>query len=179
VRLEPIRYNQKMKDTEPVHFLPSEEIFEKGLVIFNDQRTVLRKLLPAEIDIQQVGSSAIPGAIGKFDIDIQIRVTPVQFKEVVEIMSKNFIEKHPATLWTDELAIFRNDDENQIDYVVTLINSKYDDYYRVRDFLMNNPDMLQKYNELKRSYEGKPYAEYRKAKAEFLGGNGSVRFLDY
>ena len=44
---------------------------------------------------------------------------------------------------------------------------------------MSNPKMLSQYNELKKSYDGKPYGEYRKAKGEFLGGNGSVRFLEY
>jgi GrpB-like predicted nucleotidyltransferase (UPF0157 family) len=167
-----------MKDTDLVHFLPSEEIFEKALKIFNEQKKILEGILP-NVDIQQIGSSSVPGAIGKFDVDIQIRVTPEQFPVVSEIMTKNFIEKHKERLWTNELAVFKSEGDDLIDYVITVIGAKCDDYYRVRDFLISNPDMLNKYNELKRSYEGKPYSEYRQAKGEFLGGNGSVRFLEY
>jgi GrpB-like predicted nucleotidyltransferase (UPF0157 family) len=63
--------------------------------------------------------------------------------------------------------------------MVTVMYSDYDDFYRLRDYFIENPDVLKEYNDLKRKFEGKTYADYRKAKDEFLGGNGRVRFLEY
>ncbi len=166
-----------MNDEKIMHFLSSEEIFEKAREVFEREKKVLESVLP-ETNIEQVGSSAVPGAIGKFDIDIQIRTIPAHFTETVEIMRLHYPEKHPE-LWTDEFAIFRSEESELVDYMVTVIYSKYDDFYRVRDHLIANPDILEEYNNLKRGFEGKTYAEYRKAKAEFLGGNGRVRFLEY
>lgn len=166
-----------MKDTDLVHFIPSDQIFKEAEAIFNTQKEILEKLLP-EADIQHVGSCAILGALAKFDIDIQIRVSEDNFKKTVEIMNNNFIQKHPE-LWTEQFSIFKNDNNPPIDYVVTVIDSRHDDFYRVRDYFVTHPDLLQQYNDMKKMYEGKPYAEYRKAKMEFLGGNGSVRFLKY
>ena len=166
-----------MLDTDPVHFLPPEEIFDKASVVFKDQKKNLEALLPP-VDIQHVGSCAVPGAWGKFDIDIQIRVNQSDFADVVAIMKSNFEEKHPE-IWTDEFVAFSNNKQYLIDLVVTVIDSKHDDFYRVRDALIANPELLEEYNALKRQYEGRPYDEYRKAKMAFLGGNGKVSFLTY
>jgi GrpB-like predicted nucleotidyltransferase (UPF0157 family) len=167
-----------MNDTDLVHFLSSEEMFDDAQIIFNEKKNELETLLPV-VDIQHVGSCAIPGAIGKFDIDIQIRVEAGQFEEVVDIMKLYYFPKHPEWLWNNNLAVFKNKDGIQIDYLVTVKNAREDDYYRVRDYFISHPERLKQYNELKLKYEGKPYAEYRKAKGEFLGGNGTVGFLRY
>jgi GrpB-like predicted nucleotidyltransferase (UPF0157 family) len=169
-----------MKDLDIVHFYPSEEIFDKAVDIFEEEKKFLGSIIP-NADIQHVGSCAIPGAIGKFDVDIQIRLKHEDFSEAVRILREHYPAKHEEKLWNENLAIFKSKDSAQydIDYVVTVIGSKSDDYYRVRDFLIANPEKLKEYNEMKMKYEGKPYHEYRTAKAEFLGGNGTVRFLDY
>ncbi|HEY1041104.1 MAG TPA: GrpB family protein [Candidatus Paceibacterota bacterium] len=156
-----------MDNNEIVHFLPSEEIFEKAVVIFEEQKAQLEKILP-QVDIQHVGSRAVPGAIGKFDIDVQIRVTLDQFEDVIEILSKHFTPKHP-NLWTETLAIFHNNGEFLIDIVVTMIGSEKDIcYYGVRDVLIKNPELLTRYNSMKIGCEGKTYEEYRNVKQKFL-----------
>jgi GrpB-like predicted nucleotidyltransferase (UPF0157 family) len=166
-----------MHSEEIVHFLPTEEIFEKAKVVFENQKSELERILPP-VDIQHVGSCAVPGMIGKFDVDIQIRVTKEKFSEIVENLKKNYKHKHPE-MWTSEFAIFSNNKEYHIDLVVTVIDSRYDDFYRVRDALIADPNLLKEYNNLKRKFEGKKYAEYREAKMKFFGGNGNVRFLKY
>jgi GrpB-like predicted nucleotidyltransferase (UPF0157 family) len=163
-----------MQDSDPVHFFESEEIFEKASSIFEQEKASLQVLLP-DADIQHVGSCAISGALAKFDINIQIRVGDSEFQNCVEMMKSVYSEKHPE-LWNHSFAIFKKDN---IDYLLTLKNSKFDDFYRVRDYLIANPKILQEYNDLKRGYEGKPYSEYRKAKIAFLGGNGQIKFLQY
>ncbi|MFA5933773.1 MAG: GrpB family protein [Candidatus Paceibacterota bacterium] len=160
-----------------VNFYPSEDIREEMEDVFNKEKAVLEGLLPNVI-IEHVGSSAIPGALSKKDLDIQIRVLPHQFQDVLAIMNSNFLQKHPH-LWTDDFAIFKSHEyQAPLDYMITVIDSKKDDFHKVRDFFKNHPEFLAEYNELKRAYEGKMYSEYRKAKTEFLGGNGTVRFLN-
>lgn len=164
-----------MNDSDLVHFYTSEEIFDEANAIFEEQKKELEVLFP-NADIQHVGSCAVPNALSKFDIDIQIRVDAADFDDVVEIMSGGYDKKHPE-LWAEQFAIFRGVSENPIDYLVTVIDSKYDDFYKLRDYFIAHPDILQKYNELKKQYEGKSYSLYREAKAGFLGNNGDVRFL--
>lgn len=166
-----------MNPEEIVHFLPSEELFEKAAIVFEAQKKELEGMLPS-VDIQQVGSCAVPGMIGKFDVDVQIRVALEQFQEVVEKMHQHYMPKHPE-IWTDSFVAFSNNKEYFIDLVVTIIGTKHDDFYRVRDALIADEKLREEYTALKKSFEGKTYAEYSKAKRDFLGGNGKVRFLEY
>ncbi len=165
-----------MNPDDIVHFLPAEELFEKAAVVFVAQKRELENVLPP-VDIQQVGSSSVPGLIGKFDVDIQIRTTKEQFKDVVAMMQKKYVPKHPE-IWDDGFATFCNNKKYLIDFMVTVVGSKYDDFYKVRDALIANKQLMREFNELKRQYEGKTYGEYKKAKVAFLGGNGRVKFLD-
>lgn len=168
-----------MKDTI-VYFYPSNKTTLEVEKIFNEEKKSLRLLLSssATINIQHVGSSSVPGALSKPDIDIQIRVQKNEFNEVLNQMKSYFTPKH-IHLWTEEFSIFKSKQYQEIpvDYMVTVIDSEFDDFYKVRDFLKLNPDILHQYNELKMKYHGKMYSEYRVAKSEFFGGNGRVRFL--
>ena len=167
-----------MLDTEPVHFSSSEDVFEKANTIFQAKKKELQALLP-NVDIQHVGSCAVPGAWGKLDVDVQIRAEAAIFGDVVDVLKKNYEEKCPE-IWTDEFLLFRDkEDEVLIDLLVTVRGSRYDDFYRVRDALIADPQLLGEYNNLKKQYEGRPYGEYREAKKAFFGGNGKVRFLKY
>lgn len=164
-----------MKDTEIMHFYESDEVFEKADEIFNKKKKEILSILNSA-NIQHVGSCAVPGAVAKFDVDIQVRVDKNEFKNALDLLSKKYKEKHPE-IWSDGFAVFNDNDDCSIDIVLTEIDCKYDDFYKVRDFLINNPQKLEEYNNLKRSFEGKPKSEYKKAKADFLGGNGKVKFL--
>lgn len=166
-----------MESEQIIHFLPSEQIFKKAKMVFKKQKRELEMLSP-EADIQHVGSCSVPGAIGKFDIDIQVRVTTEMFNSTVTLMMKHYQPKHPE-IWTEEFAVFSNDKNQPIDIIVTIIGSKKDDFYRVRDTLIANKKLLEEYNNFKKNYEGKTYGEYREAKNNFFGGNGNVWFLKY
>ena len=165
-----------MINDDLIYFLSSEELIKSTQETSIELDNLLKELLPFS-DIQHVGSSSIPGAIGKLDLDFQIRVEEKDFEKVIDILNSNFKEKRKE-LWKEGFAIFKTIKNNiAIDLVVTVKDSIYDDCYKVRDELRSNKNILEEYNKLKMKYQGKPYSEYSKAKCEFLGGNGNVRFL--
>lgn len=169
-----------MIDSEPVHFYKSEEIFDKAAEIFEREKKILQEMIP-HADIQHVGSCAIPDAMGKFDVDIQIRVLPQYFHAASAALEQYACAKH-AAIWTSDFAVLFKENPDpavQIDYMLTVIGSRRDDFYRTRDYLINHPEKLREYNELKMKFEGRPYHEYRSAKKDFFGGNGTVKFLEY
>lgn len=164
-----------MNPDDIVHILPADELFEKAAEIFAIQQKQLKDLLPP-VDIQQVGSSAVRGMIGKLDVDIQIRTTKEQFQDIVALMKKSYVPKHPE-IWDEGFVTFSNNKEALVDLIVTIVGSKYDDFYKVRDVLAADEKLREEYNELKRPFDRKPYSEYKKMKVAFLGQNGKVRFL--
>lgn len=161
-----------------VYFFPLEEIHDKVQEIFKEEKLFLETII-SNADIQHVGGTSIPRSLTKKDVDIQIRVFSTHFNQAVEALKKYYVTKH-ARLWTDSFAIFKNLDgrEMPVDYMLTTIGSVYDNFYKVRDFFIANPNILKKYNDLKKQYEGKSYDKYRLAKNEFFGLNESVRFLN-
>jgi hypothetical protein len=47
----------------------------------------------------------------------------------------------------------------------------------MRDLFIKDAELLKKYNTMKRSFEGKPEPEYKKAKKELFGPNGETKLL--
>ena len=52
-----------------------------------------------------------------------------------------------------------------------MIDSSDDEFIKHREALLHNPGLVQMFNELKKSFEGKEMTEYRKAKGDFLTKN--------
>jgi len=156
-----------MEHTALLKFLPPEELQEKVKGIFEREAWVIRGNFPdTYMDIQEVGSTAIPGAWGKFDVDIQIRIFQKDFEDVVLFM-KGYGEAKNTDCWTNQYALF-NDPKDIIDYNVTVIDSKHDIFQHIRDYLKEDTDAFQEYMELKMSYQGKLYSEYRVVRYAFF-----------
>lgn len=157
-----------MPHKHPDKFESLEDLQEKIQEVFAREKDRLQNLLPEDTDIQHVGSSSIPGALTKFDVDIQIRVPKAHFQNVQEMLEKQY-SSHHTNLWEESLfAIFQTKEGERVDLMLTAIDSDYDNFYKVRDYLTAHPKMLQKYNTLKKSAEGKTIEEYRELKNTFF-----------
>lgn len=166
------------RDNQIMHFVDLETIQEVANIEFEKQRQSLHKLIPSA-DIRHVGSTAVPGSITKGDIDIQIRVEKMKFGDALEILSKHYNPNRKNEIWRDGFASFEDYSNPTIPVGVqlTVTGSKYDEFYKVRDLLIEDTALLEKYNDIKRSCEGKTYAEYRKCKRKLFGPNGANPLL--
>ena len=166
-----------MDPSRIVHFKKTEEIFDIAQKLFNEQKNFLLDNIPSPVDVQHVGSSSIPGALTQADLDIQIRTTKENFEKTVGILKRHFDVKHLDN-WTNEFVSFTSiKNILPTDFIVTIEHSRYDHFYKTRDYLKAHPEMLSKYNAMKQLYEGKIYSEYSDAKKLFFCGNEKVRFL--
>jgi GrpB-like predicted nucleotidyltransferase (UPF0157 family) len=153
-----------------------EDIFSTAERLFLEQRELIQALIPSA-QVEHVGSSSIKGSINVGDLDIQVRVVQEDFRRAEKALQSLYKVHHPE-LRNDQFAIFKSKEyELPIGVMLTVIDSKYDEFYKQRDLLRNNPTLLAKYNDLKRSFEGKPIQEYKKAKSDLFGPNGDSRFL--
>jgi GrpB-like predicted nucleotidyltransferase (UPF0157 family) len=158
-------------------FFLQNEIFEEVSNLFQKEKTFWGERLPFA-DFQHVGSSAISGAVTKKDLDIQIRVRQEHFWKTIMLLRYYLCgSSHRETLkkmWTNQFAILTSWREQvPIDYLITVIDSSFDEHWKIRDFLTQNPKVLEAYNDLKWSYNGCDYDLYSKAKREFLGEKGN------
>lgn len=151
---------------ETVSFAPTKDFLEIANKVFTQERERILSVLP-NAEVHHIGSTAIPGAITKGDLDVNIRVKEGEFKGAVEQLKKLYAISQPYN-WTEHFASFKSGDL-EIDFGVqlTAIDTKDDTFLLFRDTLIKNPTLVEEYNELKVRFEGGSMDEYRKEKSKF------------
>lgn len=153
---------------DSVSFIAFEDIAPSAQKIFLQVKAQLTSTFPSA-DIHHVGSTAIPGALTKGDIDLVIRVPEEIFDNAVQSLKGSYKINQPNN-WTRSFASFKDDKHFAlpIDIQLVTINAMEDPFLIHRDKLRDDRDLLDAYNELKRTFEGKDMSEYRKAKRAFF-----------
>lgn len=155
-----------------VFFAPSQEFAEKVKKLFGRIRSELLDKFP-NADIQDMGSTSVPGLLTKGDLDINMRVDKEDFAAAVEYLKTKY---HPHQLgnWSDGFASFSDGEGNNelpLGIQVTVKGHEEDKFLRQRDLLASRPDLIAKYNKLKQEYNGREMDEYRQAKWRFIEDN--------
>jgi GrpB-like predicted nucleotidyltransferase (UPF0157 family) len=117
-----------------------------------------------------IGSTAIPGALTKGDVDVLLRVSPERFQDIVTALRRHFTIKQ-ASNWTSEFASFGDDSAYALPVGIQVVveGSHLDFFLLLRDYLISNPDALRQYNLLKIAHADRGEQDYREAKDGFLG----------
>lgn len=130
----------------------------------------LRALLPGA-RIEHVGSSSIPGAISRGDLDICVLVSAGDFEAVCgEIKDLGYAEKLD-TLRTSELCMLvptTRGDDHAIQLVS--IGSEFEFFLAFRDTLRADTELVIEYNRIKEQSAPLGEAAYREAKSAFIRG---------
>lgn len=131
-------------------------------------RTRVHATLPA-IEVHHIGSTAIPGALTKGDLDVVLRVESHEFRSTIEKLRVAFSVKQPEN-WDPYFASFGNDTDFGISVGVQLVikDSQADFFLFVRDYLISNPATLAAYNQAKQQSATRNVRVYRAAKDRIL-----------
>ena len=150
-----------------VEFLNESEIRATVLAVFDALHAELRALLP-DAAIEHVGSTAIPGAVTKGDLDVCVLVEQGAFREADRILADHF----PRNTGSDQTASFSafSDESRRLPVGVQLAarGGPEDSFVRWRELLRGSPQLLSAYNDLKRRWHGRSHEDYRAAKAHFI-----------
>lgn len=136
--------------------------------IFADLRCQRQSILPFA-RVEHIGSSSIPGAISKGDLDIFVGVPQSNFDETIRIVSAiNFHEK-ADTLRTPSLCMMVTDKYLE-DVAIQIVanDTEYECFLLFRDKMQSNPELVAEYNRLKTSCRGMSHDEYRQIKSAFI-----------
>lgn len=154
-------------DSGPVEFVDEVEVRGTVLVVFDDLRSTLEKLLP-DAGIEHVGSTSTPGAITKGDLDICVLVERSDFGEADRVLAEQFA-RNIGSDRTESLSSFV-DNSKPVPVGVQLVvrGGREDFFVRWRDLLRRSPQVLKTYNELKRRWHGRSHETYRMEKSTFI-----------
>ena len=135
--------------------------------IFAEEYALLKPLMPWA-DIQHIGSTSIPGATTKGDIDIVVRVLKEDFLKTRDIL-KGIYETHQLDNWSETFASFKDDNRAlPLGIQLTIMDCEDDVFVTFRDILRSSPEMLSEYNALKISCQNQDTEIYIAKKAEFF-----------
>jgi GrpB-like predicted nucleotidyltransferase (UPF0157 family) len=149
-------------------FIEQSEYLPRIDAIFNELHENLLSISP-NLRVEHIGSSSIPGAVSKGDLDIFIGVTQEEFNRTIQLLeSIGFYEK-TDTLRTESLRMMVTDSYEE-DVAVQLVanGSEHESFLEFRDKLRSNPDLVSRYNQLKFDCKGLAHDNYREVKSAFI-----------
>ncbi|WP_290033522.1 GrpB family protein [Acinetobacter pittii] len=148
-------------------FLEPEQYQQRCAQLFNSYQKDISTLLPFA-KIEHIGSSAIPNAISKGDLDIYIEVKPDQFKFAIErLKTLNFVEKQ-NTLRTHELCMLESLNNDDVAFQIVVTNSVFTFFLTFKNKLISSPKLVNEYNELKLQCSHLDPDQYRTIKSDFI-----------
>jgi GrpB-like predicted nucleotidyltransferase (UPF0157 family) len=154
---------------EPIRIRPEQELRAAVAAAFAEHRSRIAARLPVA-EIEHVGSTSIPGALTKGDLDLLVRVDAGGFGAAARVLREMYAV-HQAENWTPTYASFSDPASSDPPVGVQLVvgGSADDDLFGpFRRAMMGDPELLAAYNELKRRYDGSDLDAYTDAKAAFI-----------
>ncbi|MDQ9951043.1 MULTISPECIES: GrpB family protein [Acinetobacter] len=148
-------------------FLEPEQYQQRCTQLFNSYQKEISALLPFA-KIEHIGSSAIPNAISKGDLDIYIEVMPEQFEFAIEqLKTLNFIEKQ-NTLRTHELCMLESLNNDDVAFQIVVSGSIFTFFLAFKNKLIDSPTLVNEYNQLKLQCSHLDPDQYRAIKSDFI-----------
>jgi GrpB-like predicted nucleotidyltransferase (UPF0157 family) len=145
------------------------ELRVEARVAFEEHRDRVLELLPG-VDVEHVGSTAIPGALTKGDVDLLVRLEATDFERAAGMLSRGYSVHQPEN-WTPTYASFVAEEETPLPVGIQLavMGSAEEAFFApFRDALASDPALLAEYNALKCRHDGGDYDRYTEAKGEFV-----------
>ncbi len=151
-----------MEFVEQANYLPRLES------IFDELKEKLQMVLPNS-RIEHVGSSSIPGAISKGDLDIFLGVNQVDFSKAIKMTETIGFREKTDTQRTKSLCMMVTDFYIE-DVAIQIVanNTEFESFIEFRDRLRKNPELVTTYNKLKLDCKGMPHEQYREIKSSFI-----------
>jgi GrpB-like predicted nucleotidyltransferase (UPF0157 family) len=152
-----------------IRIRPEAELRASVATAYARHHEWIRAELPAA-EIEHVGSTSIPGALTKGDLDLLVRVDAAGFDPAAGALRALYAVHQPEN-WTATYASFADPGADDPPVGVQLVvGGSADDalFGPFRRAMIADPELLAAYNALKRRYDGSDYATYTDAKAAFI-----------
>tara|TARA_Y100001933_G_scaffold259897_1_gene310845 strand:+ start:121 stop:612 length:492 start_codon:yes stop_codon:yes gene_type:complete len=126
----------------------------------------LRSVFASEL-VHEIGSTAIPGIIGKQDLDFLVLVPPGEFDRARSELDQRY-RRNPKQMSNEAYQGYKVESALDVAIQLTIKGGRYDTFLDFLDQLRESPILRAGYNRLKRSFNGRPMEDYRNAKREFI-----------
>jgi GrpB-like predicted nucleotidyltransferase (UPF0157 family) len=152
---------------------PAPERFhlqEADPALLATERARVRVLLEGALpwaEVHEVGSTAVDGLLGKQDLDWLVRVPAERFAEARRALDRA-LPRHPDQLSNAQYQGYRVPAPMDVAVQLTVAGGPHDDFLSFLDALRRDPALRERYNALKREFDGALMEQYRQAKGAFV-----------
>ena len=151
-----------------MRFVPERELREQVEAAIAVLEVEVESVLPA-CEVVHIGATAVPGGLTKGDVDVLVRVPPDRYEAAVNALRNAYDVNQPEN-WTDDFASFDAGRREALPCGVQLVRAGSPNDRLLTEMprrLRADPDLLERYNDLKREHEGADRDAYWEAKARF------------
>ncbi len=159
--------SKSMPESSAIRIRPVGDVPAQAAV--SAQRERIARLVP-EAETVHVGSTAVPGALTKGDVDLMVRVAADAFEAAVRALRSGYAVHQPEN-WTPTYASFVDPDATDPPVGVQLVVAGSKDEALFEPFvaaLRDDPALLAEYNALKSRLDGSDYERYTREKGDFI-----------
>lgn len=153
----------------PLRLFPEEDgrdAVEEALAVV---RRELAELLP-EAEVDHIGATSVPGSLTKGDLDVLVSVPAERLRGAAETLSERYSINQPEA-WSESFASFDREPVGPVAVGVQLVAAGSGDervFLAWRELLRRDPELLRRYDELKRAHADEDRDRYIAAKGEFI-----------
>jgi GrpB-like predicted nucleotidyltransferase (UPF0157 family) len=152
---------------ETVTFVPEIVLRRNIAAAFAIHKAQLSRWLPFA-EIEHIGSTAIPGALTKGDLDVLVRVVAGEFRVAEEALAGLFA-RNEGTARTESFASFKDEAAHPpVGIQLVVRGSEWDLFSRFRDALNHDRRLVEEYNRLKEQFQNQSMDAYRSGKEQFI-----------
>jgi GrpB-like predicted nucleotidyltransferase (UPF0157 family) len=159
--------SKSTSESSVIRIRPVDEVAFETAVRRHGAR--IARLLPGA-EVTHVGSTAVPGALTKGDVDLMVRVAADELEAAARALSGAYAIHQPEN-WSPTFASFLDAEAGDPPVGVQLVAEGSKDEALFEPFLAalrDDPELLAEYNALKRRLDGSDYELYTRAKGEFI-----------
>jgi len=143
--------------------------------IFQAIRSQILEVIPYKIEVEHVGSTAVPGLGGRNIIDVLILTEREHLEETAKLLGDKGFKINPQSCSQEKLFVsgpFKHNNERlHVHIHITFVGSKeYTEKIMLRDYLIKHPDEAEKYYRLKKQWmrQAKDISEYAGLKTLYI-----------
>jgi GrpB-like predicted nucleotidyltransferase (UPF0157 family) len=152
-------------------FVWSDLVAEDAAAAFSEHERRIRERLP-DVEVRHTGGTSVPGVLTTGDVDLQVRTDRESFVAARDALCELYEPLYPE-VWHSEGAFFvAAGSRPPVEVALTAMGS-LDDFHHGEAWqrIAEDPELIERYNELKRAHEGGSVADYQAAKREFFRAN--------
>ena len=136
---------------------------------FHDAVVTIHAVAPWA-EVLEVGSTSVPGMIGKGDLDVLVRCDEARFDDLLGALDRCY-PRNPDQFSSPIYQGYTVPHGLDVALQVTVAGGPHDVFEAWLQVLTTQPDVRAAYEALKRRFDGGSMDAYRQAKAAFIGAH--------